>query len=290
MFVAPNGQVFYAGDLSESYYINTSGTGSTGAGFSSCCTRDYGGIAMYDVGKIIKTGGDNPGFTTAEIIDLTQSSPQWTNTAPMHFPRRQMNLVIMANGQVMASGGSSGPDFNPATNIVYTPEVWDPVVQTWTEMANHLMPRLYHSETLLLLDGRILSIGGGQPAATGLNDNFNGEIFSPTYLWNPDGSPVTASRPIITSAPTQVTYGQGFPVQVQNVAAGTSKVLWIRLGAVTHTFNESQRLNHLTASQTGNTITVTAPASANLAPPGFYILFVLNANGVPSVGSVIQIQ
>jgi hypothetical protein len=79
-------------------------------------------------------------------------------------------------------------------------------------------------------------------------------------------------------------------VQVQNVAPGTAKVLWIRLGAVTHAINMNQRLNHLTATQSGNTLTVTAPASANLAPPGHYILYVLNANGVPSVGSVIQIQ
>jgi hypothetical protein len=293
MFVAPNGNLFYSGDGAATYFISTSGTGSTVGGFiwtQSELIRSYGSAVMYDAGKILIVGGGNPGATSAEIIDLTQGSPAWQYTASMNFARRQMNALILANGQVMASGGSSGPDFNPATNIVYTPEIWDPVVQTWTEMANYKMPRLYHSETLLLLDGRVLSVGGGQPAATGLNDNFNAEIYSPTYLFNPDGSAVTASRPIITSAPTQVTYNQNFSVNVQNVAAGTAKVLWTRLNAVTHAIDMNQRLNHLSATQSGNTLTVTSPANANLAPPGHYILWVLNANGVPSVGSVIQIQ
>jgi hypothetical protein len=198
--------------------------------------------------------------------------------------------VLMANGQILASGGSAGPDFNPATNIVYTPEIWDPVTELWTEVANYKLPRLYHSETLLLPDARVLSVGGGHPAATGLPDNFNAEIYSPPYLFNPDGTPTTASRPIITAAPTVVSYGSNMQVTVQNVAAGTAKVLWIRLGAVTHAIDMNQRINHLVSSQSGTTLTVTAPANANLAPPGHYQLFVLNANGVPSLGTTIQIH
>jgi len=291
VFAGPNGQVFYAGDASYTYYMNTSGTGSWGGSFYTALGlgRDYGSAVMYDAGKILIVGGGNT-TATAEIIDLTQSSPAWQQTASMYYPRRQMNAVILANGQVMASGGAAGSGFNPATNISYTPEIWDPGTQQWTEMANYKMPRLYHSETLLLTDGRVLSVGGGQPAATGLADNFNAEIYSPPYLFNPDGSAVTASRPIITSAPASTTYGSNFQLTVQNVAAGTAKVLWIRLGSVTHAINMNQRLNHLTATQSGQTITVTAPANANLAPPGHYLLFVLNANGVPSVATVVQIQ
>ena len=291
-FIAPNGELFYAGDGGYSYYINTAGVGSLGTGYFTVTGtfRDYGSSAMYDAGKILITGGGNPGATSAEIIDLNQNPPAWASTGNMTYPRRQMNLLILANGQLMASGGSSGPDFNPATNIVYTPEIWDPVVQTWTSVANYQIPRLYHSETVLLPDARVLSVGGGQPAATGLPDNFNGEIYSPPYLFNPDGSAVTASRPIITSVPPSVSYGSNFSVQVQNVAPGAANVLWIRTSAVTHTINMSQRLNHLPATQLGNTLTVTAPANANMAPPGFYILYVLNANGVPSVGQIVQIQ
>ena len=291
VFVAPNGNLFYAGDREDyTFYISPTPPGHQLQGFRPVTDtiRAYGSAVMYDTGKVLIVGGGNT-LATAETIDLNQGSPQWQSTGAMHFPRRQMNAVLLANGQVMASGGSAGPDFNPATNIVYTPEIWDPKTGVWTEKANYQLPRLYHSETLLLTDGRVLSVGGGQPAAAGLSDNFNAEIYSPPYLFNPDGSPVTASRPIIAAAPTLVGYGSNFSLTVQNVVAGAS-VLWIRLGSVTHAINMNQRLNHLTSSQTGTTLTVTAPATANLAPPGHYLLFVLNANGVPSVGTIIQIQ
>ncbi len=291
LFAAPNGQLFYAGDMGRAFYMNTSGTGSFGTGFTTNYDqqRSYGSAVMYDAGKILIVGG---GYTTntAEVIDLNSGSPHWTSTGSMAYPRRQMNAVILANGQVMASGGSAGSGFNPATNIVYTPEIWDPGTQVWSPKANYKIPRLYHSETLLLVDARVLSVGGGQPAAAGLPDNFNAEIYSPPYLFNPDGSSVTTSRPVITAAPTSVGYGSNFQLTVQNVAAGTASVLWIKLGSVTHAINMDTRLNHLASSQSGQALSVTAPTSANLAPPGHYVLYVLNANGVPSVGTVIQIQ
>jgi hypothetical protein len=245
---------------------------------------------MYDAGKILIVGGGNPPTNTAETIDLNRTSPQWQPTSSMTYARRQMNAVLLANGKVFVSGGASGVGFNPATGLVYTPEVWDPATGNWTQMANYMLPRLYHSETLLLPDGRVISMGGGQPAASGLTDYFNAEIYSPPYLFNPDGTPVTASRPIVVSAPTDVSYSSNFQLTVQNVAAGTASVLWIRLGSVTHAINMNQRLNHLSSSQSGQTITVTTPSNVNLAPPGHYLLFVLNANGVPSVGSIVRIH
>jgi galactose oxidase len=291
LLAAPNGQLFTPGDSNVTYYINTNGTGSFGSPIYTNygLGRDYGSAIMYDTGKVLIVGGGNT-TATAEIIDLNQASPSWQYTGSMHQARRQMNAVLLANGQVMASGGSAGPGFNPATNISYTPEIWNPATGVWTQMANYMMPRLYHSETLLLTDGRVLSSGGGQPAATGLTDNFNAEIYSPTYLFNPDGSSVTTSRPVITAAPATTTYGGTIQLTVQNVAAGTAKVLWIRLGSVTHAMNLNQRLNYLPSTQTGQSMSATAPSGANLAPPGHYLLFVLNANGIPSIGTIIQIQ
>src|SRR6185437_4084146 len=101
LFAAPNGQLFYAGDRGYTYYINPSGTGSFGATFFTALskTRDYGSPVMYDAGKILIVGGGNTN-ATAEVIDLNQASPAWRQTASMHFARRQMNAVLMANGQV----------------------------------------------------------------------------------------------------------------------------------------------------------------------------------------------
>lgn len=288
-FLAPDGRVFYAGDSPNTFWLTTSGTGSVSASISTGETqfREYGSAVMYDIGKIIIMGGGHT-LATAEVIDLTQASPSWRHVQSMAFPRRQMNALILANGKVLASGGSAGPDFNPATNIVLIPEIWDPVTELWTQMPAMKMPRLYHSETVLLRDGRVLSVGGGQPAAAGLSDNFNAEIYSPPYLFNPDGSPVTASRPVISSAPATVTYGAAFGVQVLNAPVIT-KALFIRLTAVTHAINMSQRLVPLTFTQSGHTVTLTAPATANIAPPGDYLLFLLNGNGVPSVAVDIRI-
>jgi hypothetical protein len=59
---------------------------------------------------------------------------------------------------------------------------------------------------------------------------------------------------------------------------------------VTHAFDQSQRANTLAFSRTGTGVDVTAPANANLAPPGPYLLFILNRNGVPSAGKIIRVQ
>jgi hypothetical protein len=294
-FAAPNGQIFSAGQTAVSQYINTTGTGSLGPNIphSVNTTRDYGSAVMYDVGKIVVMGG---GYTqrSAEIINLNAAAPQWVSTGWMTYPRRQMTATILADGQVLATGGGSG-DFRGSVNPVLIAEEWNGSTGRFTPMAAMHLARLYHSSALLLPDGRLLSLGSGQPAATGQVDQYNVEIFSPTYLFNPDGTPATASRPIVTYAPSTVGYGAKFTVWTQNVVP--AKVLWIRIGATTHSFNENQRLNYLTfvanpspAGSASTSVSVTAPANANLAPPGHYVLFVLNAGGVPSVGQIIQIH
>jgi galactose oxidase len=294
-FAAPNGQIFSAGQTAVTQYINTTGTGSLGPNIPHLFNvfRDYGSAVMYDVGKIIVMGG---GYTqnTAEIINLNSATPQWVSTGWMTYPRRQMNATILADGQVLATGGGSG-DFRGSVNPVLIPELWNSNTGHFTPMTPMHIARLYHSSALLLPDGRLLSLGSGEPSATGQVDQHNVEIFSPTYLFNPDGTAATASRPIVTYVPPTVGYGAKITVWTQNVIA--TKVLWIRLGATTHSFNENQRLNYLAfttnpapAGSASTPLSVTTPANANLAPPGHYVLFVLNAAGVPSVGQIVQIK
>jgi galactose oxidase len=144
--------------------------------------------------------------------------------------------------------------------------------------------RVYHSVSLLLPDATVLHGASGN-ALAGTNvvpDEHNHEIFSPPYLFK-------GARPSITTAPTDVSYGQTFPVVTPN-AAQITQVRWIRIGSVTHAFDAGQRANTLTFAATPTGVNVTAPASPNLAPPGHYILFILNRNGVPSVGKIVHIQ
>jgi hypothetical protein len=291
MFVAPDGKVFYVGPEQATAFLSTVGKGSwTDGPPRTCCYRDYGTAVMYDAGKILVLGGGNTPTKTAEAIDLLGAAT-WTRVGDMNVARRQVNATLLADGKVLVTGGSNGTGFNPAptSSAVLAPELWDPENPgVWKPLASMSHHRLYHSSALLLADGRVLSVGSGQPAATGLTDDFTAEIFSPPYLFNADGT--TATRPVITGAPATVTYGQVFTIWTPG-AANIRKVTWIRLSAVTHSFNQNQRMNVLSFSlAASNRLAVTAPSNANLAPPGHYMVFVVNSSGVPSVAKVVRIR
>jgi hypothetical protein len=192
----------------------------------------------------------------------------------MAIARRQFNLTILADGKLLASGGSGGYGFDNANLPVYASEMWDPATGQWSMMDSVTVYRGYHSTALLLPDGRVLSAGGELTGASA-------EVYSPPYLFK-------GARPSITSAPTSVKYAQVFTVATPD-AASITQVTWIRLGSVTHSFNQQQRLNHLQFVQATGALTITAPANANLAPPGYYMLFMLNGSGVPSIARIIQI-
>ena len=288
MFAAPDGRVFMAGPERATAYLNTSGTGSWAPGPSSNFgSRDYGSAVMYDGGKILLVGGGSP-TATAEVIDLNAGGA-WRYVGSMKVARRQLNATLLADGTVLVTGGSNATGFNtaPTDSRVLTAERWDPATEQFTSLGSMSHNRLYHSTAMLLPDGRVLSMGSGQPAATGLSDDYTAELFTPPYLFNLDGTP--AARPQITNAPSSVSYGAAFTVETPQ-ASTITRATWIRLSSVTHAFNQNQRMNRLTVTVTGSTtVTVTAPSGPNAAPPGHYMLFLINGNGVPSVAKIIRI-
>ena len=98
-----------------------------------------------------------------------------------------------------------------------------------------------------------------------------------------------ALRPTVTSlSKTSLNYNETFTVTTP-YAAQITGVRWIRLGAVTHAFDASQRANTLKFTRAAGSVRVTTPASGRLAPPGHYLLFLLNRNGVPSVGRIVRV-
>jgi Domain of unknown function (DUF4082)/Galactose oxidase-like, Early set domain/Divergent InlB B-repeat domain/Kelch motif len=274
MLLAPNGRVFNAGPSTVTRYLDTSGTGAwTFVANRPGSDSTYGSAVMYDRGKVLAMGGGDPPMNTAAVIDLNQPSPAWRAVGAMTYARRQLNAVLLPDGKVLVTGGTSGPGFNDTTSPVFAAEMWDPVTELWTLMASATIPRLYHSAALLLPDGRVLSTGG--------NGYPDTEVYSPPYLFK-------GARPTITSAPTAIDYGQSFVISTPN-AASIGKVTLIRLPSVTHSFNQSQRLNSLSFSKQSGSVTATAPAAAALAPPGPYMLFVVNTTGVPSVAQIVQL-
>jgi galactose oxidase len=280
-FLAPNGKVFYAGEKQATYYLSTAGTGSwSSVGSRRYGTRDFGAAVMYQPGKVLYVGGGRT-TNTAEIIDLNQPGPTWQWTGSMAYARRHLNATILPTGQVLVTGGTSGTGFSDEASAIHAAELWDPSTGKWTTLASNRVTRVYHSTALLLRDGRVLLTGSGD--AAGNANHFDAEIFSPPYLYK-------GSRPSIFKAPSTVNYGEVFFIGTGTADPATIKrVTWIRLGSVTHAFDSNQRFNELSFVPTTGGLSVKAPSSRNLAPPGHYLLFILNANGVPSTARIIRI-
>jgi hypothetical protein len=134
-------------------------------------------------------------------------------------------------------------------------------------------------------DGTVLTGAGGAPGPVA---NLNAEIYFPPYLYKTDGSGLPAARPVISSAPTASAWGQTVPVSMAD-ANTVSRLTLVRFGAVTHDFSNEQRFQDLSFTQDGQNLSVTMPASANYAPPGFYMLFALDAQGVPSTAKIVRL-
>ena len=283
-FVAPNGLVFYAGELSRTSYLDPGGAGAwTPVATSKYGRRDYGSAVMYRPGKVLIVSGSDPPSEaptgTAEVIDLGQAAPAWRYTGSMAHPRRHLNATLLPDGLVLATGGTSAPDFSDPAGAVHAAEVWDPRTGDWTTWASNRVTRVYHGTTLLLPDGRILHSGSGDGA--GLPRELSAEIFSPPYLFR-------GARPAISSAPDAVSYGQQFLVATPD-AGRVVRATLVRLASVTHGFDQNQRFLELPLARVAGGLGLTAPANGNLAPPGHYLLFILNSAGAPSPARIIQL-
>lgn len=282
-FLAPNGQMFYAGEMQQTRYLNTAGNGSWSfVANRVVANRDYGSAVMYQPGKILYVGGGDPPTSSAEVIDLTVASPSWRLTGSMASPRRQTNATLLPNGHVLVTGGSSASGFSTTSGGVHTAEVWNPQTETWTTLASNTITRVYHGTALLLPDGRVLHTGSGD--AGGVPDEFNAEVFSPPYLF-------AGPRPVITSAPASVNYGQNFNVGTPTPST-VARVSFVRLMSTTHAFDMNQRYLTMPFTRQATTLSIKVPASSarNRVPPGHYMMFLLDAAGVPSVARIVQIK
>ncbi|MBI3757782.1 MAG: DUF1929 domain-containing protein [Deltaproteobacteria bacterium] len=290
MFLAPDGRVFKAGPDQDTWFLDPTDGGSWAAGPpSQWGLRSYGTAVMYEPGKILIAGGGNPSngntplddsTATAEVIDLNDANPVWRSVAPMNFSRRHLNATLLPDGTVLVTGGVDGPGFNNESKAVFAAELWNPVTETWTLLPAMQGTRGYHSTALLLPDGRVVAAGGGEGGgATG--HHIEAEIYLPSYLFK-------GPRPVINSAPPTVNYSETFVVQTPN-AATIAKVSLIRLPSVTHAFDQNQRFLSLDFTPGTGSLTVSAPVSANLAPAGHYMLFIVNTDGVPALAKVIGI-
>jgi hypothetical protein len=290
LFSYTNGRVFHAGPSAAMHWITTAGNGSvTSAGNRGDDAYSMNGNAvMYDIGKILKTGGapayeDMDATANSYVIDLNSGTTR--KIAPMNFARALHNSTVLPNGQVIITGGQTIPHLFSDDRAVLMAELWDPATETFTQLSPMAVPRTYHSFSLLLPDGRVL-VGGGGLCGSCTANHANVQIFAPPYLFNGDGTPAT--RPAIVSAPGTAGYGSAIGVATDSPVR--SFVL-MRMGAVTHSIDNDQRRVPLQFSTADNrNYTLQIPGDRGIAPPGYYMLFALNANGTPSISSALLLN
>jgi hypothetical protein len=229
-----------------------------------------------DYKPIVYIMGGNTATTekTAEMIDLSAPAPAWTALPDLNIARnQQFTATLLPDGRVFIAGGVSGGADGGVC------EVFDPKNPGagWVIGPAMKYTRTYHSSFLLLSDGSI--VAGGDPTAGGVPTPH--ERFYPGYF--------DMLRPVISGAPGTINYGGTFTINTPN-AADVAEVVLLRAGAVTHGFNMSQRGIELVIAGIGaGTVTAEEPPLANIAPPGWYLLFVLSASRVPSKGRWIRV-
>ena len=281
-WIDPRGKIFILGHYDAAYTLDISGTGTI---TKYQTTRPKAGrwelpSVMFSPGKILSLRRNK----IAVIVNINgNGDPTVTSAGTVSMERLYGNTTVLADGKVWVNGGSSSG--NNLTGATLTSELWNPITNTWTATANASEVRLYHSASILLPDATVMTGGGGAP---GPIKQMNGEIYYPPYLFKTDGSGELASRPAIIDAPSNtITWGQDFSIEANETI---HRVTLLRLGAVTHNIDVEVRFFDLPFSQPNNIVTVQSPATANVAPPGFYQLFVWNSSGVPSIAKIIHIH
>jgi len=225
------------------------------------------------------------------ILDLSAPSPRFQPTGPRTLTgrpyRNHVNAVLLPTGDVFVCGGVTTPGANSDATGVLAAEVYQPGVDGWSTVESAAVVRNYHSVALLMPDGRVWTCGSNHNGAQSFpspgvdNRELRIEVYEPWYFGQP--------RPAVSSAPARVAYGQAFNVSTPQ-SSSISRVAMVRAGSCTHSFNTDQRYVGLSFFDLGGgQLTCTAPPNANVAPPGPYLLFVIDDRGVPSVGVFVRV-
>jgi galactose oxidase-like protein len=237
-----------------------------------------------------------PPTETTQSIDLSVAAPDWSLGPSMNVARANHNTLWLPDGELLTVGGGHGRD-QGSTYILqdgdpeHQVELFDPATGQWRVGPAQQINRAYHSTAVLLPDGRVLSAGDddaspsypGQPYRPFEGTNHNsGEIYSPPYLFR-------GPRPQITSAPNGALYNSAFHVGVSGANPADTHAVLIPPAAVTHSTNPNPRIVPLRSAPVGDGLDLVAPANANVAPRGWYMLFVVNSQGVPSVATWVHV-
>ncbi|WP_280881058.1 galactose oxidase-like domain-containing protein [Streptomyces pseudovenezuelae] len=307
MILMQDGRLFYSG--SHVFGNNIPGTGSAIYDYDANTVTQVPGLQSKDQRdqsasvllppaqdqKVLTVGGGNidsnpDGNRLTDVIDLKDADPSYVAGPPLpqgtvdlgngpvaetgNQGKMYVSAVLLPDGKVLETGGALHNRANP----VYESSIYDPDTNTFDPVAADPEARGYHSSSFLLPDGRVMSTGDNPGNGTW---NHNVSIYTPPYL-------LKGTRPTITSViDTEWNYGDTQRITVDRPVA---KAELIRPAAVTHSSDPNQRFVDLPLSVDGNNVDLNVTSNPNVAPPGWYMLFAVDANGVPSVAKWVHLQ
>lgn len=302
LHLMPNSNLFHSGGVPTMHEIDPvqETIHNQGIRAGNDAYRHWGNALMIDEGILFISGGrpdqaiSNRTTVLIDINDELDIKSEYA--ADMNYDRAFHNMVQLPTGDVFVSGGNSSGKIFVDHGTVYPTELWDRETNTWTEMAELTTPRNYHSTSLLLPDGRIWQAGGDCghcPNEGDFNHHFNLQIYSPPYLFNADGT--EANRPVISSAPLGtdgIKASESFDVTM--TGAGKDQIVdfnIIKMSSTTHQINTDVRRLSLdfTFNGSGN-YTIDAHDNINVMTPGYWMLFAVNQNGVPSEAAIVHVS
>ncbi len=281
LFLAPDGGVFGFSHR-RMFRIDPTGNGSR---------TDYGDISrvaptwhtpsvMFEPGRILVAGGADD---RAAIVDIRGEQPTITSVGSISGRRLWSNATVLADGSVALTGGATND--NELRSANYQMELFDPRTLTWSQGPSAQRARLYHSISMLLPDGSMLTGGGGAP---GPQINTNVEIYYPPYLFDAQGA--LKARPVLSGAPTVLEPSAAFALRSPD-AARISRLTLVATGSVTHSFDSNQRFMELPFYRDGEDgLRGQLPVNRFETPPGYYMLFAFDDAGTPSMARMIRIQ
>ncbi len=270
LHLLPDGNVFHAGAEKATKVLNTQSWMWSPLGGSLSVNADYGASVQLpgDGWKFLSLGGSYAP-TRAQVIDL-RTDTTWRTISPMATGRANFNTVILPDGNVLVLGGTAAA----ATKNI---EMFYPATEKFAVMAPANPNRAYHSTATLLLSGQVLYAGNQAPFQS------TGAVYSPPYLFK-------GTRPVISISPASRDVVYGGNLSVQNEDLSVTRMTLVRMGPNSHGLNNEQRHIELEFTTNGSQLAVAMPTNPNLAPPGFYMMFGLNAAGVPSTAVQIKLQ
>jgi Domain of unknown function (DUF1929)/Glyoxal oxidase N-terminus len=243
-------------------------------------------------------GGDDRATNTAEIFEFNPAVPKsskWRPTTSLKFKRFLSDAILLPDGTVLVVNGAAKGSADESKDSVKTAELFNPATESWDTLAPAQHSRHYHSVGILLPDARVLVGGNTRPYNPGNPiDDRTIELFSPPYLFR-------GPQPVITWVPERVGHDERILIVSPDAAypdreddranpSWITSVALVRSSSVTHSNNMDQRcVESPIIGRDSSSLIVKSPADGTVAPPGYYMVFILNRNGVPSKAKLLRI-